>query len=555
MKKNLFFAIPLMLLVLLAACSRAPSPTPLPVPELSPTSLPTPEPSPLPDMAWNVITDYTNLTPYAHPLAKHTRLHDGPLPELMPSKDYGMLLPYASAEASPDGNLQESKYGLVTKGGVIVTDLVYDLAERAAERPRSYGAPPSRMFPAYKLAVYEFDQESKRVASWHAACALDGSWVTPLEYKSIVFADDTIILLRDYETSDIDILDYNGRFLYNVRDMDWASRVAYGNLPWDVVYYVYEGIACVPGRDGKCFFVEMLTGKAHYTEYAEASPFSEGLAAVMERVVTSGQELEFWGYIDKGFELAIPTRYVRADAFFDGRAIVELPGSVKQVIDMQGETLFSVSGNDRITQIHRDLGFTHDRRDEGLYDYYTRDFVEVIAPDVALSKHNIESVWRLGGGWYTSSTRGGEVLYSLEEEYVFDRVSSIHEIYGDILVYSGYGYSSLGMDGVMTIDGEIIIPPEENSFISTIAENGNALAFIVNTHKDYIDLHDHDPEYIPSVYKLFRANGELIASGPGIMAYDEAAGLLRVLGEDYFAWLDLDGNTLISIPNLSNIKD
>ena len=39
------------------------------------------------------------------------------------------------------------------------------------------------------------------------------------------------------------------------------------------------------------------------------------------------------------------------------------------------------------------------------------------------------------------------------------------------------------------------------------------------------------------------------------MAYDEAAGLLRVLGEDYFAWLDLDGNTIISIPNLANIKD
>ena len=95
MKKDLFFAIPLILLILLAAaCSRTAE---------RPPFLPPPETSPPPDMAVKVATDYSGLTPYAHPHAKHTRLHDGPLPELVPSEGYGMLLPYASADAMPSG--------------------------------------------------------------------------------------------------------------------------------------------------------------------------------------------------------------------------------------------------------------------------------------------------------------------------------------------------------------------------------------------------------------------------------------------------------------------
>jgi len=48
-------------------------------------------------MKWEVKTDYSGLAPYEKIAGTAVRLHSGPLTELLPSGDYGLLLPYASA--------------------------------------------------------------------------------------------------------------------------------------------------------------------------------------------------------------------------------------------------------------------------------------------------------------------------------------------------------------------------------------------------------------------------------------------------------------------------
>ena len=174
----LFFV--LSILILAAACSKTAQ---------RPPFLPPPELVPPPDMIWNVLTDYSGLTPYTPKFTKHTRLHDGPLPELIPSNDYGTLLPYASATIMPNGSLRESKYGLVTIDGVVVTDLIFDQISRANEQVYHYfGLQPVPQPPVYLLAVNTsgsgtlWNAESKK-----AVCALDGSWITPFDYVNVIF--------------------------------------------------------------------------------------------------------------------------------------------------------------------------------------------------------------------------------------------------------------------------------------------------------------------------------------------------------------------------------
>jgi len=546
--KKILLIIPLamLLLVCLSACRQ----------NQRPPFLPPPERVPPPEMTWGVKTDYSGLTPYVPPHSKHTRLHDGPLNELIPSSNYGMLLPYSSATVLPDGSLRMSAYGLVTIDGVVVTDMIYSRVERAVNWHHTYVAGVSAPLPAYRITVNIPGTETEWGAEVRlAACALDGSWVTPLDYIEAVFTEDVIILMRSNEIVDIDVYDYNGRLLYNALQTSWVKNFSRDAWPWTFAYNVSEGYACLPGYDGRYFFVEVLTDKVRYTDYVGASTFSDGYAAVQ---TDSDQPLYndgLWGFIDSDFKMVIPPRYVYQASFTKGRAVVEVPGGEIRVIDKSGKTLFSVPRGYWIERDYTGHGYSVHKMDgDGGMRFFTNDFVEIELPESARSSEFYSHINHLGDGWYFCSTDEGGVLFSREEEILFEGMGYISYKFGDAIVYSEYDVQG-GRAGVKTLDGRDIILAEQGVTISPVVIENNVYAYIINTHTSFGYFGRVNTPYIPSAFRLVDTDGAEIASGAGMLSYDEYAGLYQVLGVDYFAWMDAYGKILVSIPHMSYTMD
>jgi len=533
------------LLMLAAACRQTERPP----------FLPPPEPVPPPEMMWNVKTDYSNLTPYVPPFTMHTRLHDGPLPELIPSTDYGTLLPYASAAIMPDGGLRESKFGFVTMDGVVVTDLVFDQVNRAYEHIYHYsGLQPYPLPQAYWLTVNMPVSGQSYSESKQAACALDGSWITPFDYVNIVFTRDVIMLMRSHDTYDVDVRDYSGRLLYNMLDMEWAGKLSGHSWPGELVYSVSEGYGSVQLPDGTCAFIDIRTGAARYTEYAMAHPFSEGFASVAINTGSFGPVQQLWGFIDSDFELVIPHMYVVPAMFKYGRAVVQFSDDTQHVIDKRGQTLFVVPSGAYMDHNYSGPGFVlygYDR--EGYSNtFYTIDLQKINMPQIALTAYSLEY---LANEWYGCNLPEGYLLFNQDREIFLPGVGNILLFDGEVMVYYEYTEDYGSQTGVRTLDGRDIIPAKQEVTITAVTRNGALEAFVVNTHSGYSFGYGKDPEYRQSGYWLVDTDGELIVSGYGMMSHNEAEGLISVLGADHFAWLDLEGNVIISIPHMSYMMD
>ena len=547
MKKGfLVFAVLALLLLSLAACRKQ-----------RPPFLPPPEPVPAPEMGWGVRTDYSGLTAYSPPHTKHTRLHDGPLPELLPSDDYGLLLPYASAATLPGGGLRESKFGFVTSAGLVVTDLIYDRIEWAGQQQSYYSWETPATLPAYCLTINIPGTENDwgGYESRMAACASDGSWITPFEYVNITFTEDVIVLMRSYDSFNIDVYDYDGQLVYNVLQMDWFGGLNDYEQPSSLIYGVSEGYASIQARSGGTYIVEMRTGKATLTDYLTVMPFSGGCAAVLANVVHHGEYQSLWGFIDKSFDLVIPPRYTEQGYFVNGFAVFNAPGGPAQVINKRGETVFRAPEEHWIDRDYRGDVFNVYRNDGyGSPVCYTDSFEEINVPEIVRSSGGYFYVEHLGEGWYSCRTETGAVLFTQNDEYFYDKMTDIQSKHGDVLIYHEYGSDS-GRVGVMRLDRRDIIPPEMDVTIFPVVVDGILKAYVINTFSSYIYFGGPDPEYQPSIYRLAGDDGRIITSGSGILSFDEASGLYRVLGGDYFSWLDGDGNTIISIPSLAGTMD
>jgi len=511
-------------------------------------------------MSWGVRTDYSGLTPYVPPHQKHTRLSEGPLTELVPSNSYGPLLPYSNVAVMPDGSLRASRYGLVTMDGMVVTDLVFSYVERAVDRNYSYSTGTAASpLPAYSLAVDIPGTEMWWGAEWvKAACALDGSWITPFEFVEIIFTENAMILMRSYETFDIDIYDYNGRFLYNVLDSQWIQNVAHDTWPGTFSYNASEGIAYMPSIYGEQIFIEILTGETRLTTYTGVFSFSDGLASVSMEVGDTWEYPDLWGFIDRDFNLVIPPRYTYPGSFINGHAVVETPSRETHVIDKSGKTLLIVPRGYWLERDYAGQGYSaHSLDGDRASLHYTEELVEIKVPENARSS-GYYYINRHGGGWYSSTFGQGATLFSRDETFFFGDIVGIIHMDGDHITYYAYDDTQYSYDaeyGVRTLDGRDIIAPEKGISITPVIRNGLTESYIINTQSGYMYFGGEFADYSPSVYRLVGVDGEVLVSGFGELTYDSAEGLYKVLGIDYFAWLDMDGNTIISIPHMSYTMD
>jgi len=492
-----------------------------------------------PAMRWNVKTDDFKLLPYTSPYSKHTRLSDGAMPELNPSGSYGKILPYSGAITMNDGSLRISKYGFITADGVVITDLIYDSISRAV----SNTVFTSILRPAYHLRLNVFEPEFMYIVeTLNAACAMDGSWITPFDYLDIVYTDDVIFLIRDSESFDIDVIDYNGQWLYNIMDLEWADDISDDMWSEMLIYGVNEGFGFVKQSDETYGLMEALTGNIRHTDFTQAFMFSEGLAAVVPNDSDG-----LWGFIDKDLELVIPPVYIYETAFINMRAVVETPDGRQHIIDKHGEVLYSVEAEYFIVQQHENNAFSVHKRSEWDFPrFFTGDFIEVEYPPGAGFLGPESVLHYAGDGWYSRMTEEGTWLFTLTEYYLIPLDRYIREVTGGYIIYFDYNPDfTISHFGVMMPDGTDVILPVDIASITPALNNNSVIGFILNTGILYGDF--VRSTYKTAIYTMVGIDGSITGTGRGVLSFEESAGYY-VQGTDHFAFLDDNGDMIISVP-------
>lgn len=332
MKK--FLAL-LALLLLLTACGvpaaeTTPEPDALPLPSFS-------QPS-------GVYADWTKLQAPQVPENVGTRLAEGPLTELVPSENYGRLLPYVGDELRADvGGMKQYRYGLVTENGCVVLDPVLDIAWTM---PVGDG---------YALVLGK-QREADGLELVYALCAPDGSWCTDFLYSSIYTNPDGEICLMDvrYDSNgqyigNMDnacVMDSDGSVLLNLSQFEPEIDLGdFRNSP-DIQYAMAnmsEGYAQVSLADGRTVFMDKKGRLLHSDEFdgyfAGAYSFSGGIACV--RKEWNG----LWGAIDRSGKWVIPPEYADLTQY-DDAVIAATADGRKLLLNTKGEQLSDLSGLD-----------------------------------------------------------------------------------------------------------------------------------------------------------------------------------------------------------------
>ena len=553
-RKSIFILLVLAAVLLVSACKKTEPPQ----------YLPSPEPAPPPEMKWDVQVDFDALTPFVPIHSLHTRLLEGPMPELVPSNNYGMLLPYSSAVIMENGSLRASKFGFVTAGGTVITDLIYDGIVRAETRNdwSTYTGTAIEALPAYSLYI---DSSEARANAWvyverkMAVCALDGSWVTPFDYINIVYTEKVILLAKDHSTLDVDVIDYNGNHIYNMLDREWVNNVideswAVSSFMWNIA----EGYGHIRLKNNTIAFIDVQTGNAYYTDFVEAQTFNEGLAGVAVSINNISTDNKIWGFINTDFEIVIPPMYEWPSQFINGRATVQdyLHRTPQQVINRQGDVLFTAPDGYSIEHSHEGSGFTlYSRSEDDYHTIFLTDDFEKLTFSEENKSFESNHIRDLGNGWFTTSNEFGLLLMNEGVEYLFPGVANIRYFDGEHMVFfksHSDGHGHYFSSGVMTLDGREVIPPETGIAINQVTKKGKMIAFIVGTGSNF---YFHGQEYDPNTYRLIDTNGDMIIQVSGVLTYYENLELYSIQSANFFSWLDINANPIITIPLLSSTFD
>ena len=276
-------------LAVLAGCAPA---APAPMPEPAQTAAPQfSEPS-------GVYADWSKLHGYEPPAEIGTRLSPGPLTEIEPSDDYGLLIPYAGeAVYTSDGwasqyVAQYYKYGMVTSGGCVVLDPVLDSAW-TIEGERG--------------SVYVLEKRGDE-GSVKAVCALDGSWCTGFDYESVSMTGDGYLCLLNLSWDDSGapdpeglakgcIMDLEGNVVFRLSEMQPDGRLdGDANMLQSLAMNMSGGRSLAQLKDGNVAFMGLDGGilDAGYDngEFLSAFQFDGGTAFVKD--IATG----LWGVID-----------------------------------------------------------------------------------------------------------------------------------------------------------------------------------------------------------------------------------------------------------------
>lgn len=539
MKRRLIrISIPIVLMsmTMLASCTKTPalntgSPEPPPssasvTEQASPTLSTSPSPS---DLHSGVKTDYSGLTPYKPMEEKYTRLKEGAMPSLTPSGQYGKLLPYVGRTLyADDGYNVIRKYGLVTQTGTIVTDPVYSRVYQGSYF--NYSTYTGVNVPFYSLS--KLSDKISEANPWdselYAVCALDGRWVTPFDYRSVFYTDKVIMLVRSHEQNDIDVMDYSGKLLYNTKSLDCYSQIQ-DSSSYNFLSGYGEGIIALGLADSRTVFIDAVSGNETYTDYTLCSPFSGGLAAAMQNGL--------YGYINKDFSMIIPPQYSWADYFYNSKSVVQYPDNSYAIIDQSGNILI-----DNPYYIGR-----WDSHSYGVYDannkvvYYDSDLQKITS--------ETQEVTPLNNGWFFYSdnnpliSKNSVTVFKGNETHTLRGVTGVSSISGTFAaVYSNV--QPAWQEGLVTLDGIVVIPMEDNQSISIVTS--------VITGKTFAIASIYSSR---QTYKVYDTNGEILLSGNGYATFNTQNDMFEINNEVSFAYIDTSGKDVFRISLMQYIPD
>jgi hypothetical protein len=502
--------------MLLSACSQS-----------TPGTAPS-EASPAPSYqivdGYAIKTDYSGLKPYEPPAEKYTRLSEGPLPELKPADNYGTLLPYAGETLYGEGGWSVSSlYGFVTKDAKIVTDPVYTSVWQGYYY--NPGTASGTYVPAYHLQKLTdtIDRDDPWNNIRHGACALDGSWITPVDFADVYFFDNVIVCVRDFNTNDADIMDYSGKLLYNTKSLS-----CYQQMPQKSAYMFQsgygEGRFALTLSGGKSAYVDALTGTVTELKYDECAAFFDGLAAVKKDGL--------YGYIDKSLNLVIQPRYTSAEYFNKGKSVVQNADGSYALIDRTGMVLLKNNG-----YISRWDSSTY-----GLYDgdntprYYDDTLKEIKQGDAPADP--------LYDGWFSYKTADGIVVFKGSESLLLPGYSGVGYIRGSLMsVYKSDG--DVWEEGLLTTEGKELIPPAQNQSIT--------IAVSEVTGKQYAIVSGYEDG--SQTFKVYDGEGNFLFGGLGWANFLPQFDLFDIRSDFSSSYMDVSGNTLFRISLMAYVPD
>ena len=354
--------------------------TAAPIPTLTPSAKPIPTDGPY------VYTDYSKLEDNVPRPNVYERWHGEFTDHLIPSPDYGHLLPFSGSAIADEWGGEYGTYaldGLMTLEGKVVVDPVYAaVTQLCSGGDYDYGYPDT-YYPAFLLSRYAGDGGGGKPGALFGAyddvrsvlCAADGSWVTPeyrFSYAAQVYGygvqDGAIFALRDKNV--LCLLDIStgeeifSATLEGLEDETLNSvldSVYYGDgrITLNVPMYKYNNNVVTETHSLRCWDIngrEISLPDDVDVIYG----FAEGLCPARR----TGGTGYAWGYLGLDGQWAISPQFTDARAFEDGVAL--LGSHAHTLIDHQGNILYETPTYDHCQQTGDYWYFTGYSDDLGL---------------------------------------------------------------------------------------------------------------------------------------------------------------------------------------------
>ena len=301
-----------------------------------------------------VKSDYSAYTARVAPEAKYTRLSEGPLPELLPSEDYGAIYPYIGSELySTEYDFSAGYlYGMVDENGRILTDPVYTNAALLSD----YGV--YRSSPFWRLErvgeVYTDEYGYETADSFYALASLDGSFVTDCIYSGVTGCGDVALATRRVNGEIVlEVIDASGRLIYSSLEHPLErplSPYAYGFGYSDGILRLYAETGeydSYESWDGETeyypiygYYFADLDGNLLSGPYQSAGSLSGGYSAVE---LSNGN----YTYIGREPCYLTDTEFLYAGDFIDGYVCVDFADDGEGpycIVDTDGEIINELEG-------------------------------------------------------------------------------------------------------------------------------------------------------------------------------------------------------------------
>lgn len=419
------------------------------------------------------------LAPYTPLQEKATRYYPDYTDHVIPSKDYGKLMPYiGKIVGTQEDYALQFYYGLINDQGKIVVDPIYNSA---------YFSTVDEDNGEEILVLSQWEDENLEKAKT-TIVASDGSWcIGPIKGYFTNASDNRIIVsVYGEEAGDPQqlprmetiVYDTNGKQLYTSPASFWefSEGLAPARISqaMDKEYYQYIDLA------GKTVIAGPFSG---------ADIFRNGVAPVKP------MDSELWGVIDKKGNYIVKPQYSYLTAYQNGLATFTDTNQQMGIIDTKGKVIvpamkqnfFIYETNPLICQIYNDEDKT------STFKNFTTNQA-MTGPE----RPGKKEVCYYKNGYFGFQYQDGYVLFNDNNEYDLTDALSIEEMNGILFITYGnksmqmfdtnthkfgkklnYDYSLYYLDsstdavgirdnltgklGVMDKKGNIVLPPQYSS--------------------------------------------------------------------------------------------